>query len=91
MRYKHRKYDDCKGTRRHSWFLAEVDKKSTFGTPTWHRCELCDTVRITIVDVHGNVASRYYQYPRDYREYKLTSASYRLMEISKFRSEKRKK
>jgi hypothetical protein len=83
------KYHQCKGTRRHDWFLTDVQRASSFGTPTWHMCALCSTVRITIIDRLGQIASRYYKHPRDYKEIQITSAEYRLQEISQYRAQQR--
>lgn len=90
MAKKDRKYDDCKGPLKHRWFLTDVERASEFGIPTWHMCERCTTVRITIIDRRGDLMSRRYKYPEGYKEEgRIPASIYRLQEVQAFRRAKR--
>lgn len=80
----------CKSTRTHQWFLTDVKRASSFGTPVWHMCELCTTVRKRIINQHGEVAATWYEHPEGYKGLAFTAAEYRLQEIREFRSAARR-
>lgn len=87
-RFNPAKYDQCQNRQiGHRWFITDVERNSSFGTPVWHMCEHCTTVRKRIIDRYGKVAATYYVYPEGYRSTtgRLDQPTLRLQEIAKHR------
>lgn len=83
-------FRQCKGTRRHQWFITDVLRAGEFGIPVWHMCELCTTVRVTLVTRHGQQISRRYIYPEQYKGTEFSSDEFRMQEIKEFRAAARR-
>lgn len=60
-------YDRCRGVN-HAWYDIDADRNPSFGYPMWLKCDSCGTIRKDIVDRHGNVLDRQYDYPPDYKD-----------------------
>jgi hypothetical protein len=87
------KYDQCQNRSiGHRWFLTDVTRASSFGTPVWHMCEVCLTVRKRIIDRYGNIAAKWYDYPEGYKNRgtgRIPQNTLRLQEIAQFRKMRR--
>jgi len=82
-------YDACKDRSiGHDWFITDVEKRSSFGTPVWHMCGRCGTIRKRILDNRGRIAAQYYKHPGDYK-YDFDPGIYRLFELTQYRAAQR--
>lgn len=62
------RYTRCR-TYGHAWFEADSNRtlSAVRATPVTLRCERCMTERLDLIDANGDLASRRYVYPDDYR------------------------
>lgn len=57
----------------HAWDEIPVTKRPEFGVYMWFRCERCSTLRYDIVNqFNGDLLSRSYQKPSDYKREKTS-------------------
>lgn len=62
------KFVDCR-TFGHSWMEIEADRNPKgYGWYMKLQCERCHTVRSDIVNHHGDVMTRSYEYPESYKD-----------------------
>jgi hypothetical protein len=52
----------------HCWYPVDAERRPAFGTLWVLRCERCQARRDDIVDVHGDLSSRAYDYAEGYRD-----------------------
>lgn len=71
----------CK-TYGHAWYEQDVDSayKPMFGLPVWFECERCGTQRRELWNIHGELASRTYVHPRDWKQHsrRMSKADHRV-------------
>lgn len=52
----------------HSWDTTGASKESRSAYTIQLRCDRCGAIRSDVIDSHGFLSSRYYQYPDHYRD-----------------------
>lgn len=71
----------------HAMFEIDVNVKSEIGYPTGLKCERCDTLRVIILSIHGEMTQTWYEHTDSYSkslERRLTRAQARA-EIIKYK------
>lgn len=78
---RQRVYDRCRAVG-HSWYEVDADRPPAFGYYFWVQCD-CGTIRKDILNRHGQLLNRSYEYEDDYKDTeKFTRSDYRLRLIS---------
>ena len=78
MKVKNYEYVTCRALG-HAWEVDDKGKPSKWGRTVWLECARCEMRRKDIVDLLGQIGSRYYVQPEGYRNPDVTDrAAYRI-------------